>query len=338
MMKKATWTKRVAIGVMAVTVIAGGAYSTMELKDSQPQVNEEVGASTASTFTKSMYQTKDKLNVRTGASTKHKVLLTLKKGAVVTSSSRVGNWYKVSYKGKTGYVSGTFLNKVSVSKTTYTTKKKVSLKSGRSQSYKSLKTIEARKTVSYIKGYGTWAKVKYAGKTGYVQTNTLNKKTTMVQLKPTVKKKVPKAVVGKPMSRTAAEKHLLPYMRKSGANTLKVKSNNHEVVTIVLKSKTSGKAELLLDTVSYRTMRQITPSLFGRKVYDAEKKMLRTTDAVLKRYVESQFGVNTAASRQALSTIKTTAFVKKNVNKTVVIGGKRVLIQGGVSSLTMWVR
>ncbi|MFJ8264118.1 C40 family peptidase [Rummeliibacillus sp. NPDC094406] len=69
------------------------------------------------------YKTKAALNMRKGASTKYKKVTTLKKGAVVTATYKktVSNkkWYKVKYKGKTGWVSASYLKK-------YTKTKKVS--------------------------------------------------------------------------------------------------------------------------------------------------------------------------------------------------------------------
>ncbi|WP_234447893.1 3D domain-containing protein [Viridibacillus soli] len=66
------------------------------------------------------YKTKGRLNLRKGASTKYKVLLTVPKGKTVTYKGKKGSWYKVKYKGKTGYVSSKYLTsikKVSKSKT-----------------------------------------------------------------------------------------------------------------------------------------------------------------------------------------------------------------------------
>ncbi|MGE7624284.1 3D domain-containing protein [Viridibacillus sp. NPDC096237] len=66
------------------------------------------------------YKTKGRLNLRKSAGTKYKVLLTIPKGKKVTYKGKKGSWYKVKYKGKTGYVSSKYLTstkKVSKPKT-----------------------------------------------------------------------------------------------------------------------------------------------------------------------------------------------------------------------------
>ena len=65
------------------------------------------------TFAKTNYITLDALNLRSSGSSTSSVLLTIPKGKVVTSNYRVENWYKLSYGGKTGYVSGSYLKKSS---------------------------------------------------------------------------------------------------------------------------------------------------------------------------------------------------------------------------------
>ena len=58
------------------------------------------------------YATTANLNMRSGASTKHKVLTVIPKGKQVTLISKHGTWYKISYASKTGYVSSQFLKQV----------------------------------------------------------------------------------------------------------------------------------------------------------------------------------------------------------------------------------
>nr|WP_281288194.1 3D domain-containing protein [Kurthia sibirica] len=49
--------------------------------------------------------------MRTGPSTKYKKIKTLPRNASVTYLSKKGSWYKVSYKGKKGYVSSKYLKR-----------------------------------------------------------------------------------------------------------------------------------------------------------------------------------------------------------------------------------
>ncbi|MGM9931482.1 SH3 domain-containing protein [Pradoshia sp.] len=58
------------------------------------------------------YKTTANLNLRTSASTKGKIILTIPKGKTVQYISKSGTWYKVKYKTKTGYASSKYLTKV----------------------------------------------------------------------------------------------------------------------------------------------------------------------------------------------------------------------------------
>lgn len=59
---------------------------------------------------KKVGKTKTKLNMRSKNSTKGKKIATLKKGTKVDILKKMSNgWYQVKYKGKTGYVSGSYL-------------------------------------------------------------------------------------------------------------------------------------------------------------------------------------------------------------------------------------
>lgn len=56
-------------------------------------------------------RTTAKLNLRTGSSTSHKILLTIPAGKVVPVSARASNgWYKVTYAGRTGWVSNSYVS------------------------------------------------------------------------------------------------------------------------------------------------------------------------------------------------------------------------------------
>ena len=70
-------------------------------------VNQVEAASVAKTTSK--YTTTASLNLRSGASTKHKVLVTIPKGKAVTYVSKSGSWSKVKYGSKTGFVSTKYL-------------------------------------------------------------------------------------------------------------------------------------------------------------------------------------------------------------------------------------
>lgn len=56
-----------------------------------------------------LYYPTTSLNLRTGPGTEHSLLLTLPKGVHVRSEETANGWHKVTYNGKTGYVSGKYL-------------------------------------------------------------------------------------------------------------------------------------------------------------------------------------------------------------------------------------
>ena len=119
------------------------------------------------------------MNLRKSPSTKGKVLLTLPKGKTVTYKSKSGSWYKVSYKSNTGYVSSKYIKKTTTktTKTVKTTKiaatkfkttAKLNMRSTYSTKGKVLVTIPKNKILSSAEKYGSWYKVKYGSKTGWV--------------------------------------------------------------------------------------------------------------------------------------------------------------------------
>ena len=116
--------------------------------------------------------------MRKSASAKAQKITTIPKGKQVTYISNSGSWYKVKYGTKTGYVSSKYLKKVTSSTVSspasttntsvYTTTDKLRLREKASTSSATLLTIPKGKTVTYISKSGSWYKVKYASKTGYV--------------------------------------------------------------------------------------------------------------------------------------------------------------------------
>nr|WP_251129056.1 MULTISPECIES: N-acetylmuramoyl-L-alanine amidase [unclassified Exiguobacterium] len=147
--------------------------------------SQYVKVSTSSTTTTSTktYTTTVNLNLRQSASTSATVLLTIPSGKRVTYLGTYGSWFKVSYGGKTGYVSSQYV-KVSTSNTTttstktYTTTVNLNLRQSASTTANVLVTIPSGKAVTYLGTYGSWFKVSYGGKTGYVSSQYVKVSTT----------------------------------------------------------------------------------------------------------------------------------------------------------------
>lgn len=148
--------------------------------------SQYVKVSSASTMTPSSasyYKTTVNLNMRLTAASWSTVLMTIPNGATVKYVSRYGSWYKVSYNGKTGYVASQYLSATgapttTTSTTSYQTTVNLNMRLTAASWSKVLMTIPNGSTVKYVSKYGSWYKVSYGGKTGYVASQYLKPATT----------------------------------------------------------------------------------------------------------------------------------------------------------------
>ena len=112
------------------------------------------------------------LRVRSGRGTTYSKLTSIPKGKIVSVSDISNNWGKVTYNGKTGYISMQYTQKytapsTSGSSSSYKTTDNLRIRSGRGTSYKTLTTIPKGTTVAVSDIKDNWGKVTYGGKTGY---------------------------------------------------------------------------------------------------------------------------------------------------------------------------
>ena len=148
--------------------------------------SQYVKVSSASTITPSSasyYKTTVNLNMRLTAASWSTVLMTIPNGATVKYVSRYGSWYKVSYNGKTGYVASQYLSATgapttTTSTTSYQTTVNLNMRLTAASWSTVLMTIPNGSTVKYVSKYGSWYKVSYGGKTGYVASQYLKPATT----------------------------------------------------------------------------------------------------------------------------------------------------------------
>lgn len=85
--------------------------------DSLDEGTYDLASITTKAIKKTTIQTTGNLNLRAGASKGTRLLATLKKGTKVTSTQKASNgWYKVTYKEKTGWLSGRYVKVVSTAK------------------------------------------------------------------------------------------------------------------------------------------------------------------------------------------------------------------------------
>ena len=140
-----------------------------------------VSAASGVTFTKTTYQTTDLLNLRSSDSVSSKKLTTIPKKTSLTSNYRIGDWYRVTHSGKTGYVLGQYLTKVvngtPFAETAYQTTDALSLRQAASTSSARLLTIPVKTTITSNFRDGGWYKVTYNKKTGFVSGAYLKKVT-----------------------------------------------------------------------------------------------------------------------------------------------------------------
>ncbi|MCX8074627.1 MAG: SH3 domain-containing protein [Clostridia bacterium] len=126
------------------------------------------------------------LNVRSGPSTKTKIMSSLKKNTSVTIISTNNGWHTIKLSnGQIGYVSGTYvkLNSTSTSvstgtSTTTSTKTGIvntsilNVRSGPSTGYKVISNLRKNTTVSIISTSGGWHKIKLSnGQIGYISSS-----------------------------------------------------------------------------------------------------------------------------------------------------------------------
>lgn len=124
------------------------------------------------------------LNVRASAGTGGRRLGTLPRGTTVTSTGRASNgWYRISYRGRTGYVSNRYAKVVAPKTTPVTVRVQtlaaLNVRSSASTSGPRLGTLSkgARFTATGVAANG-WYRLRYKGKTGYVSNRYLKPETS----------------------------------------------------------------------------------------------------------------------------------------------------------------
>lgn len=112
------------------------------------------------------------LRVRSGRGTNYSKLTSIPKGTIVSVTDIQNNWGKVTYNGKTGYISMQYTQKYTESSTSTTSNKykttdNLRIRKGRGTNYTTLTTIPKGTTVTVTDIKDNWGKVTYGGKTGY---------------------------------------------------------------------------------------------------------------------------------------------------------------------------
>lgn len=110
-MKKQAFMKKIGLA-LGVLLMLGTVPNVSHLKVEAASVQKS----------SVVYTTTDSLNLRSGASTKYKVLVKIPKGKTVSMVTYGKSWSKVKHGSKTGYVSTKYLKKTTTTKKTPTVK------------------------------------------------------------------------------------------------------------------------------------------------------------------------------------------------------------------------
>ena len=120
-----------------------------------------------------------RVHFRTGAGTNYSSMGVLDTGVKVTYISESGNWTKVQYNSKTGYICSDYLKKESSTSTTtntmyVTASAGLNLRKGPSTSYAVIKTLSKGTEVTVVSSSNGWSKVNVCGVSGYVSSDYLS--------------------------------------------------------------------------------------------------------------------------------------------------------------------
>ncbi|MBX4164263.1 SH3 domain-containing protein [Priestia megaterium] len=121
--------------------------------------------------------TASKLNVRSGAGTNYGIIGSVVKDQTLSVVSKSGSWYKINYNGRTGYVSSDYVQSSGTAtppaeSITYTvTASTLNVRSGAGTNYASIGSVTKGQKLSVVNKNGSWYKINYNGRTGYVSSD-----------------------------------------------------------------------------------------------------------------------------------------------------------------------
>ena len=121
--------------------------------------------------------TTTRVNFRTGAGTNYTSIGVLEKGTKVTYIGTSGNWTKVQYNSKTGYIYSDYLVKEESSSTTTmyaTADSGLNVRKGPSTSYSKVGTLSKGTAVTVYSTSNGWSKISANGIEGYVSSKYLS--------------------------------------------------------------------------------------------------------------------------------------------------------------------
>ncbi|PGL73269.1 C40 family peptidase [Bacillus sp. AFS055030] len=126
------------------------------------------------------------VRIRSGASTSYQILGSVNKNQRLDVISVSNGWYKIKFNGSTGYISASYVGKVTESNNTnqtissgnyISTGNGVRIRSGAGTSYHILGSVNKNQKLDVISLSSGWYKVKYNGTTGYISASYVGKET-----------------------------------------------------------------------------------------------------------------------------------------------------------------
>jgi uncharacterized protein YgiM (DUF1202 family) len=118
------------------------------------------------------------VNVRSGPGTSYSIIGSAPKGATYTVTGQSGSWYKIVYGSKTGYISASYFSVSSAppvenpptaqTGTVVNCTSGVNVRSGPGTSYSIIGTAPKGATYTVTGQSGSWYKIVYGSKTGYI--------------------------------------------------------------------------------------------------------------------------------------------------------------------------
>lgn len=174
---------RIATGMMAACLLCGNAFAldtavqqnADETVAVTAQVSEGTGQQEQNVAAKKTGYATASVNVRSKPSNEGEILGTLSKGTSVEILGSEGNWYQISFAGKTGYVYNKYISltkpeetpKPSTTKTVYTTAD-LNVREQPNNKATILGTLKKGTEVQTTALKNGWYTISFAGKTGYI--------------------------------------------------------------------------------------------------------------------------------------------------------------------------
>ncbi|UPM53622.1 C40 family peptidase [Gottfriedia acidiceleris] len=126
------------------------------------------------------------VHIRSGAGTSYQILGSVNKNQRLDVISVSNGWYKINYNGVTGYISSSYVGKVTESNNNnqsvgtgnyISTGNGVRIRSGAGTSHQILGSVNKNQRLDVISLSNGWYKVKYKGTTGYISASYVGKET-----------------------------------------------------------------------------------------------------------------------------------------------------------------